>query len=119
MPHVREDEHEFAVALRLPDIGFQEHRIEGRQAQFLGGFAVQGLLRQLAVGDMPADGRVPVAREEVLFHRPFLQVDPAQAVDQVEVDHRMEGLGAAVAPGSGRLPVHQSAGLDEREHLLR
>ena len=119
MAHAGKDEHEFAVALRLPDIGLQEHRIESGQAQFLGGFPVQGFLRQFAVGDVSADGRVPVAREEVLFQGPFLQVDPAQAVDQVEMDHRMEGFGAAVAPGPGRLSIDQSAGLDEREHLLR
>ena len=115
----RSGEDEFAVALRLPDVGLQEDGIEGGESQFLGGFTIQGLFCQFAVGDVTADGGVPVAGEEILFHRPFLQVDPAQAVHHVEMDHRMEGLGAAVAPGAGGLAIDQSAGFDEREHLLR
>ena len=103
---------------KFPDRGLQEHRIESGKAQFLSGFAVQGFLGKFTVGDVPAHRGVPVARKEILGHRPFLEIDAAEPVHQMEVHHRMQRLGAAVAPGTGGLPVHQAAGLDEGQHFL-
>ena len=62
------------------------------EVQLLVGFAVEGLLDVFAIRDMPADGGVPAEREEVLVCAALLEVDVAAAVDDVEVDDRMQRL---------------------------
>ena len=113
-----EDADELVVPRSLPAVGFQENGVERGQAQFLARFAVERLQDGLAVGDMAADGRVPVTGQEVFRVRAFLEVDAAFAVDQMEMDDRMEELGTAVAIGARRLSDDQAAGLYDREKFL-
>ena len=68
---------------------------------------------------MTADGGVPVPGEQVLGHGTLLQVQLAVTVEDVQMDYRMKGLFASVAPLAGALAHDYAVGVHYREHLRR
>ena len=88
------------------------------EVQLLVGFAVEGLLDVFSIRDMPADGGVPAEREEVLVCAALLEVDVAAAVDDVEVDDRVQRLVRMVMHAvAGGLGDDVAVLVDDRQHL--
>ena len=114
-----EDVDELALDLRLEHVGSQRHRIEIKETEFLPRLAEKGFENAFTIADMAADRSVPVSREQVLGHRAFLKIKLAVAVEDMQVDYRMEGLLPSVAPLSRALTQDHAVGIHDREHLRR
>ena len=67
---------------------------------------------------MSADGGVPAAGEKVLGGGAFLKEDASEAVDDMQMDHGMEGLRTGMGETAGDLGGHLAVLVDDRKHLF-
>ena len=110
--------YQLAFALTLKHILAHELGREVGDAQLLAHFAEECFLGCLAVVDVSAHGRVPLAGLYVLSLRPLLQVHVPLRVEDVQMYHGMQQVGAAVALAARSLSDYRSLLIDNGEQLL-
>ena len=81
------------------------------------GFAQEGFFDLLAVIHVTAHGGIPVARQQVLGHGTFLQVEISRTVQDMQMHHGMQGLLGSMAPGASRLADDDSVLVHQRQHF--
>ena len=101
---------------RIPHVGGQGHGIEIIEGKLFAGLAEKGFLEVFPIADVAPNGSVPIQGEDGFLRGTVLEVDAAEAVDDMEMHHGVEEFcGVAVCAGG---PGHDRArGLDHREHL--
>ena len=92
--------------------------VEIVEPEFFGRLAEKCLPEVFAVVHVAADGCIPIERKQELALRTALKVDAPEAVDDMEVNDRMEELGTLMAPGARRPCHHRPGRFDDGEHLL-
>ena len=104
---------------RLENIPADENRDKTGDAQLLAGFPMEGVGHPFAVVDMSSHGRVPFPRLNVLVEGPFLQIEFAAGVEDMQMHHRVQEFAPVVAFAPGGLPDGVAAGIDNRENFIR
>ena len=87
-------------------------------AQFLAHLASQGIGHILAIVDVASAGSVPFARLNVLPFGTLLQVELAFAVDDVQVNHWVELLGAVVGLATKNAANHVAIVVDKGKQFF-
>ena len=116
--HGGEHVYELLFPLGFKYIGAEPLRVEIVQLQLLRGFAVERLEDIFPVGDVAAHGRVPLQREQVLVGAALLEIDIPFAVDDMQVDDRVQRFGASVAELARGLRPDVARFVHDGQHLL-
>ena len=115
--HRGENVDQLLFSFTFKDIGSQINGIEIVESQFFAGFAQEGFFDLLAVIHVTAHGGIPVARQQVLGHGTFLQVEISRTVQDMQMHHGMQGFLGSMAPGASRLADDDSVLVHQRQHL--
>ena len=105
-------EGEFTAKMQL-DVAAEKFRRIVRQAQFLTGFALQGLLHIFAPIDMSSHCGVPFVRLDILPGRAVLHKESALRVKHMEMHHGVEQHRTTVAFAASGFPHHLTFFVDE------
>ena len=93
--------YQFALTLALKDVARHKGGCELADTQLFGHLTLQGVGYTLPQIHMSTAGGVPLAGLYVFPFGALLQIQVAPAVEDMQMDHRMQNLGAVVGMTSG------------------